>query len=191
MFKYLLAVGLIIAPHTSYSADVLEMYATFSKEIDWPKALSGSVGLNKTVYALDEPIIMNVKMTNSTKGPIIISNRLPIGEAYLRISITRDDGTQVEYQGLLQKQPLVSHDTFLWLPMGYYYGRFCDLANGDCKYDLTRKGKYRLKASYQNNDRDSLLSRIAKGEVQESITKPSVLIWEGTLEFPEITFEIQ
>jgi len=98
----------------------------------------------KSNVSLFEPINLSLTITNSGNKPIRLFPFMELESYWLRFEVVDDKGNRIRWLGPEVK--MIETTSRVTLYQGYYWGR--RFGNFEQLYDLSKTGKYRIRAIY-------------------------------------------
>lgn len=107
-------------------------------------ALQIELASEKSNFSLHESIKLFVKITNSSSEPVLLVPFMELESYWLRFEVVDENNKKVRWLGPEVK--MIKNNNRVALYQGYYWGRLFD--HFEQAYDLSRSGKYRIRAIY-------------------------------------------
>ena len=160
-----------------------------------------SIESERANYSQEEDLVISLKIFNGDSQYIVIYPGLfPKGvvlknmpQSEIALLIKTQNGDLVSYSGtpVYPQYARVSFDSFIGLRKNYFYGVTVSLKEGDFKYSINKKGKYKIQAIYTTNAKEWMVGELKKRKQTETdLPFPLVRVFNGTLVSNEIEIEV-
>ncbi len=132
----------------------------------------------KRQFKIDEPILCEFRMTNTSENPIFVPTRMWIPSS-LRLTLRDGDGNEILYMGIVVSLHYPEPYEFVQLDQNEFFGKTLHLSYGARDgFDITAPGTYELSGVYENYD-----EKHVRHYVEETY-------WKGRVELEPVTIEI-
>lgn len=112
-----------------------------------PSTLALSLSMPRTSYALGDPVVLTLTLTNVSTGLVEVIDRFEIEGLYVTLEVLGPDGSRVEYEGV-EIRPVLPAQLFVTLEPGESLTRSVEVEPPSGGYPLDDRGTYSITASY-------------------------------------------